>query len=170
MHAILLLTFGLLPAASPDAFSVQADVQGLYDEISQASLQFLSEADVDDFHDVIYTPDWTVVDSAGTQRTWAQLRAEVVQTLKTAHHDPMVQSIQKMTLSPGGATALVNVTIVRTVTDDEGRYGRKGASHTLTETTPFRDTWVTVGDRWKMKARQQVGPAKVVVDKPEFEP
>ncbi|MEP7306015.1 MAG: hypothetical protein ABJA98_10905 [Acidobacteriota bacterium] len=34
----------------------------------------------------------------------------------------------------------------------------------------FRDTWIAVGDRWKVKARQQTGPTKVLVDKPEYEP
>jgi ketosteroid isomerase-like protein len=170
MHTILLLTLGLLQTGSPGVFSVQADLQGLYDEISQASLQFLTETDIDDFHDVMYTPDWVVVDTKGQQHTWAELREQAVQALNVPHHDPMVQSIQKLTLVPGGATSLVNVTIVRTVIDDEGRYGKKGGSHTLTETTPFRDAWVTIGDRWKLKSRQQVGPPKVVVDKPEFEP
>ena len=170
MHTILLLMLGLLQSSAPDTFSVQADLQGLYDEISQASLQFLTETDVDDFHEIMYTPDWIFVDTKGQQRTWAELREQAVQALNTPHHDPMVQSIQKLTLVPGGATAVVNVTIVRTVTDDDGRYGRKGASHTLNETTPFRDAWVATGDRWKMKSRQQVGPAKVVVDKPEYEP
>ena len=170
MHTILLLTFGFVQAGSPATFSVQADVQGLYDEISQASLQFLTESDVDDFHDVMYTPDWTVVDIAGQRHTWSQLRDQAVQALNATHHDPMVQTIQKFSLVPGGATAVVNVTVVRTVTDDEGRYGPKGASHTLNETTPYRDTWVTVSDRWKMKSRQQLGAPKVVVDKPEYEP
>src|SRR4029077_15574458 len=104
-----------------------------------------------DFHDVLFAPDWVLVDAAGKQRTWAQVREEAVQALNSPRHDPMVQSIQKLTLVPGGATTLVNVTIVRNVIDDEGRYGRKGAPHTLTETTPFRDTWISVGDRWKFK-------------------
>jgi hypothetical protein len=169
MHTIFLLAFSLLQTGSADAFSVQADLQGIYDEFSQTSLQFLSEADIDIFHDVMFAPDWIFVDAAGHQHTWAQEREQAVQRLTAPHRDPMVQSIQRLTLMPGGATALVNVTTTRTATDDEGRYGAKGASHTLRETTPFRDTWVMVGDRWKFKSRQQIGPVKVLVDKPEYE-
>jgi hypothetical protein len=155
---------------APDPFLVQADIQGLYAEISQASLQFLTEADVDDFHDILYTPDWTVTDAMGRQHTWMELRAQALEALQAPHRDPIVQSIQKLTLAPGTASALVNVTIVHNITDTEGKYGKKGDAHTLTETTTFRDTWVAMGDRWKMKARQQVGQPRVVVDKPEYEP
>jgi len=157
-------------AESPDPFLVQAAIQGLYAEISQASLQFLTEADVDDFHDILYTPDWTVTDTMGRQHTWMELRAQAIEALQAPHRDPIVQSIQKLTLAPGTASALVNVTIVRSITDTEGKYGKKGDPHTLTETTTFRDTWVSVGDRWKMKGRQQVGQPRVAVDKPDYEP
>jgi hypothetical protein len=170
MPTVLLLTLGLLQAGTPDLVSAQADLQGLYDEISQATLQFLTGADIDDFHEVMYTPDWVFVDTKGEQHAWAQLREQAVEKLNLVHRDPMVQTIQKLTLVPGGVISSVNVTTVRTVIDDLGRYGRKGVSHTLTETTPFRDTWVTTGNRMKMKSRQQLGPPKVVVDKPEFEP
>ena len=170
MHTILLSTFNLLQAGSPDLFSVQTDLQGLYDEISQASQQFLTESDVDDFHDVLFTPDWVIVDAGGRRRTWAEVREQQIRALDVLRRDPMVQSIQKLTLMPGGATALVNVTTVHSIVDADGRYGPKDAPHTLTETTPFRDTWVAIGDRWKVKSRQQTGPAKVLVDKPEYEP
>jgi ketosteroid isomerase-like protein len=170
MHTLLLLAASLLQASSADVYSAQADLQGLYDEISQASLQFLTEADIDGFHQVMYTPDWVLIDAGGQQHTWSQVREQAVQALNEIHHDPMVQSIQKLTLTPGGATAVVNVTTVHTIVDDQGKYGQKGASHTLTATTPFRDTWVKDGDRWKVKSRQQTGQPKVVVDKPEYEP
>jgi ketosteroid isomerase-like protein len=170
MHTILLLALGLSQPNTADLVSIQADLQGLYDEISQASLQFLTETDIDDFHDVMYTPDWVFVDAAGQEHTWAQQREQAVQALTAPHHDPIVQSIQKLTLVPGGASILVNVTTVRTIVDDLGRYGAKGASHTLTETTPFRDTWIRDVDRWKVKSRQQVGQPKAVVDKPDYEP
>jgi hypothetical protein len=170
MYTSLLLVLGLLQTGSPDAFSVQTELQGLYDEISQTSLQLVNENELDDFHDVLFAPDWVLVDAAGQRRTWTQVRQDAVQSLNSSHHDPMVQSIQKLTLMSGGATALVNVTIIRSVIDDDGRYGQKGAPHTLTETTPFRDTWISAGDRWKFKSRQQTGPPKVLVDKPEYEP
>ena len=169
MHTILLLTFGLLQAGSPDAFAVQADLQGRYDEISQASLQFLTDADVDDFHDVMYTSDWAVTDVAGQRHDWAQLRTQALQALTAPHPNAIVQSIQKLSLVPNGATAIVNVTTVRTVVDNEGRYGQKGETRTLNETTSYRDTWVTVGG-WKLKAREQLSLPKVQLDKPEYEP
>ena len=76
MHTILFLTVDLLQAGSSDLFSVQTGLQGLYDEISQASLQFLTESDVDTFHDVLFTPDWVLVDATGQRRTGAQEREE----------------------------------------------------------------------------------------------
>jgi hypothetical protein len=171
MAVLLSLVIALTQAASAaDAVSIRADLQGLYDEISQAPMQFFTESDIDTFHDVMYTNDWTWIDASGHAHAWTELRDEQARSLNTHHHDPMVQSIQKLTLQTGGATILVNVTVVRTIVDNDGRYGAKGAMHTLNETTPYRDTWVTVADRWKMKSRQQTGPPRVVVDKPEYEP
>jgi hypothetical protein len=55
---VLLLVLTMLhPGTRPDTFDLQAELQGLYDEISQATLQFESESDVDLFHEVLYTPD-----------------------------------------------------------------------------------------------------------------
>jgi hypothetical protein len=171
MAVLLSLVIALTSAASsPDAVSIRADLQGLYDEISQAPMQFFTESDIDTFHQVMYTDDWTWSDAAGHARPWTELRDEQVQSLNTPHHDAMVQSIQKLTLQTDGVTILVNVTIVRTVVDNEGRYGAKGAKHTLNETTPYRDTWVAISDHWKMKSRQQAGAPKIVVDKPDYEP
>jgi hypothetical protein len=170
MHTILLLTLGLLQAGSPDAFTVQADLQGRYDEISQASLQFVTDADVDDFHDVMYTSDWAVTDMAGQRQDWAQLRRQALHALTTPHPLAIVQAIQKLALMPNGATALVNVTTVRSVVDNEGRYGQKGRTHTLNETISYRDTWVTVAGGWKLQAREQISLPRVQVDKPDYEP
>ena len=167
---MFVVAFGLLQAASPDTFAVQADIQGRYAEISQATLQFATEQDVDDFHDVMYTSDWAVTDVAGQRHEWAQLRAEALQALTAPRLDAMVQSIQTFSLTPSGATAVVNVTTVRTVIDAEGRYGPKDATHRLNETTSYRDTWVRVGDGWRLKAREQLALHKVQVDKPEYEP
>jgi hypothetical protein len=63
-----------------------------------------------------------------------------------------------------GATVTTKLTTVRTIVDDEGRYGRNGATHTVTETTVFHDTWVKAGDLWKLKSREQVGKPAVSVD------
>jgi hypothetical protein len=76
------------------------------------------------------------------------------------------QPVSKVSLTRDGAIALVTVTTVRGVVDDEGRYGRKGARHVLTESTKFRDTWVNVGDEWRQHSREQVGPSSQRVDVP----
>jgi hypothetical protein len=165
----LILSLGTAASAA-DTASIRADLQGLYDEMSQAPMQFLTESDIDAFHDLMFTTDWTSVDTAGHVRSWADVREAQVQALNVSHHDPTVQSIQKLTLQSGGATILVNVTVVHTIVDNDGKYGAKGATHTLNETTPFRDTWVGGGEHWKMKLRQQVGAPKIVVDKPDYEP
>ena len=81
--------------------------------------------------------------------------------------DSMTQPIGKLEVDSGGATVVVNLTTVRTVVDHEGRYGRPDASHTLTDTTPFRDRWIKVSDEWKLKSREQIGAPSESVDKPE---
>ena len=53
--------------------------------------------------------------------------------------------------------------------DNDGRYGRKGGSHTLAEATVFRDSWIKVADDWKLKSREQIGQPRVLVDKPPSE-
>ena len=151
-----------------DTFSVLTELQGLYDEISQATLQFTNESDVDLFHDVIYAPDWMFTDGAGHTQTWKEMRAAAVQALSEPLPDSIVQPIQKLTPVPNGATAIVNLTTVSTGIDVEERHGRPGALHTLTVTTMFRDAWVHGSDGWKLKSRQQVGQPKQLVDQPEF--
>ena len=170
MTEMLLLAFTVLQQGTPrDAFDVQAELQGLYDEVSQATLQFVTESDVDLFHDVLYTPDWVFVDGTGQKQTWSQVRERAIQALSAPPLDSMSQPIQKLSLAADGATVMVNLTTVRTIADAEGRYGRPGASHTLTETTAFRDRWVRVSDEWKLKSREQVGRPTVAVDKRAFE-
>ena len=155
-------------AIGSQVFNVSAELQGLYVEISQATLQFVTESDIDLFHDVLYTPDWVFVDATGQKHTWSQEREREVQALSAPPLITMNQSIRTVSLTPDGATAVVNLTTVRTIVDAEGRYGRQGVSHTLTETTPFRDTWVKVSDSWKLKSREQIGRPTVSVDKPEL--
>src|SRR5258707_8625124 len=106
------MTRVLLPALiwghhgfSPDALNAQAELQGLYDEISHATLQFATESDVDLFHDVIYTSDWVLVDQTGQRETWPQVRARVVQALMPPRLDWMMQPIQKLALAPGRAVS-----------------------------------------------------------------
>jgi hypothetical protein len=167
MTVVVMLALTLLKGAPPDAIEVQGELQGMYDEISQATLQFVTESDVDLFHEVLYTPDWVFVDSTGQKQTWPQVRERAVQALSAPPLKSMLQPIRKLSMVPDGAAVVVDVTTVRTIVDAEGRYGRQGASHTLTETTRFRDRWVRVSDAWKLKSREQIGRPTVSVDKPE---
>jgi ketosteroid isomerase-like protein len=168
MTQILLLAAALfIPGTPIDNFMVQAELQGLYDEISQATLQFATASDIDQFHEVLYTPDWVFTDTAGHTRTWAEMRQEAVRALSAPRLDSMTQPIRTLSVDSGGATVVVNVITVHTIVDHEGRYGRPDASHTLTETTAFRDRWVRVLDKWKLKSRQQIGRPGESVDKPE---
>ena len=166
MTGVLLLTMTLWrPWSPPSTFDVQTDLQGLYDEISQATLQFVTESDVDVFHDVLYTADWVFIDATGHTQTWAQARERSFQALSEPHPDALTQPIQKLSVASDGVTVLADMKTVRTIVDKEGRYGRQGSSHTLTETITFRDRWVRVSDRWKMKSREQVSGPTVSVCK-----
>jgi hypothetical protein len=166
VSVVLLFAVALAQIAPHDEFSVRAELQGLYDEISQATLQFETASDVDDFHEVLYTSDWVFVDAAGERHPWSQVREQAIRMLDGPRFDSIVQPIQKLALVPGGATVVVNVTMVRTVIDNDGQYGRKGAAHTLTETMVFRDGWIMVAGDWKLKSREQIGQPEVLVDKP----
>jgi hypothetical protein len=152
-----------LQTFTPDPFQVRTELQSLYDESSQALLQFDTEKDVDQFHDVLCTPDWTFVDAAGVRHTWADARAEEIRALGAPRADSIVQMIDKLTIDGDGASTTVRRTTVRTIVDADGRYGRKGASRTITETTTFRDAWVRSADVWRQKSRAQTGPPKIVV-------
>jgi hypothetical protein len=158
---MIALVLVLALSAPPDLFQIQTDLQGLYDEISQAALQFASAEDADQFHSVLYTPDWTFVDAAGQHHSWPEIREQIL-------HAPLIDSseqpIKKLTLVPGGAITTVNTTVTRDVVDTDGKYGKKGESHAIAETIVYRDTWVEEGDRWKLKLREQQGPPKIQVD------
>ncbi len=85
MVQVLFLAAALLyPDAPPDTSHVRTDLQALYDEISDATLQFASESDIDLFHDVLFTPDWTFIDAQGTVLSWPQVRAVAIQALSVA--------------------------------------------------------------------------------------
>lgn len=169
MITALLLTVALaVPSAAPrNAFDVQTQLQGLYDEITDGTLQFLTPADVDLFHDMLYAPGFVFIDAAGQVHKWQAIREQQVAALGAPLPDAATQVIRKLTLVHDGAIAAVTMTTVRTVVDDEGRYGRKGASHTVTEITPFRDQWARVDDAWKLLSRTQTGRMTVAVDKDE---
>lgn len=160
----LLLAVGL-QVRSQDVFDVQAELRGLYDEIAQATLQFTSEADVDQFHAVLYTPDWSIVDSKGQRHSWAELRQHEVAALKEPKADSINAVIQKLTLTAEGATVVVMVETARTIVDAAGHYGRPGLTHTITEDAVFRDRWVMTAGSWKLKAREETGQVKSWVDR-----
>jgi hypothetical protein len=166
MTQILLLSTALLIASTPaDTFDVRATLQALYDEISQATLQFTVASDVDLFHDVLYTPDWVFLDAAGKKQTWAQVRAVAIDALSSPRPESMRQPIRSLSLEADGVSVVVALSTVRTIVDAEGRYGRQGGIHALTATTMFRDRWIRVADDWKMKSREQLGAATVSVSK-----
>ena len=141
--------------------------RALYDEISDATLQFANESDVDLFHEVFFTSDWTFIDAMGTVQSWPQVRAVAIQALSAPHPDGITQPIQKLAVEPDDATVIVNMIIARSSVDHEGRYGRRDTSHMLDETTMFRDRWVRVADAWKLKSRQQMGKPIVSLEKPD---
>jgi hypothetical protein len=165
--ALLVAVALLIPAASADTFEIQAELQGLYDEISQATLQFTNQSELDQFHDVIYTPDWAFTDAAGHTRTWADVREETFRALSAPRVDSMLQPIRSVTVDAGGATVVVNMITVRTVVDNAGKYGHAGDTHTLTDTTSFRDRWIKISGEWRLKSRTQIGGPTELVDKPQ---
>ena len=170
MTAAVLLALTLAtPAPSPSTFDTQTELQALYDEMSQTVLQAISQRDLDEMRDVLYSPDWVFVDPSGSRKTWAEWRAGAVAALGGPKADDLTQGIRKITLDPDGATTVVNSTIVRTIVDAAGRFGTAGASHTVSETTAFRDHWVRHGDGWQLASRQQLSAPVTSVDKASFD-
>jgi ketosteroid isomerase-like protein len=164
MNAVSLFTLALLQVAPGDLFSLRTQLQGLYDEISQATFQFDAESDIDDFHAVLYTPDWTFVDTEGRRHSWPEMRQQAVNSLSQPQPDSMQQVIQKLSFVADGATVVVTQTTTSTIVDGKGQYGRKGASHTLATIVLFRDDWVGADDHWRLKSRAQLGPPRTLVD------
>jgi len=166
MFTILILTMALAAAGVPaDAFETQAELQALYDEITDGTAQFAMPSDVDLFHDVRYAPDFVFVDVVGRIHTWPEIREQEIAAIGAPLPDSSSQPIQKLTLAQDHASVVVNMITVRTIVDPDGSYGRKGASHTLTDITPFRDLWVRVAGEWKLKSRVQIKATRVVVDR-----
>jgi hypothetical protein len=155
----------VLTAAQSDAGSVQAGLQGIYDEISAATLGWDTALDIDDLERALYSRDWVFIDSNKQLHSWQQVRDEGGLPVKAPRLTWIAQTIQKLSLTPDGAAAVVNMCTVRTIVDREGTYGRRGASHSVTETTTFRDRWIAERDGWKMKSREQLGTFIVAVDR-----
>jgi hypothetical protein len=138
------LFLALLTLWSPTApfFGVRSDLQALYDEVDQATLQFDTPSDIDTYHAVRYTNDWTFVDAKGTRHSWNDVRPSMVAALDD-RTDWLTDSIEKVVSSkPDQAVVIVNETLVKQATS---------------QLTQYRDTWVKAGDSWKFKMREQVG-------------
>ncbi len=164
MNVLTAAMLMVLQAGPQSIFSIHCDLQGLYDEMSQATLTSRSAGDVDMFHEVFYTPDWTFVDTEGQRHSWAELRQQAIDALTTRPFTGMHQVIHELTPRADSATVTVNVITVKKITDSEGRYGRAGLAHTIYEITPFRDTWLRAADSWKLQMREQVGSPRTLVD------
>jgi hypothetical protein len=163
-EAILLAMALLAHVERPDTFAVRSELQGLYDEMSQATLQFMTASEIDDFHAVLTTPDWVFVDEKGRKRDWPQVRDDAIHALVAPRPDSMTQTIGKLSLEGGdAATVLINRTIVRAVADVPERPGRSSARRMASMAT-FRDRWIHVNGEWKLQSRQQIGkPVEAVV-------
>ena len=162
-NAILLAAALLHHVPRADTFDIRAELQGLYDEMSQATLQFMSAADIDDLHAVLTTPDWVFVDETGRKHDWSQMRENAIHALFTPRPDSITQTIGKLSLEGAAATVLMNRTIVRSIADDAGGSAGSGARPLATMTT-FRDRWIRAGGEWRLQSRQQIGkPVESVV-------
>ncbi len=165
MNILIFAMVGILQATPQDLFSMRCDLQGVYDEIAQATLSSRTAKDIDMFHDVFYAPNWVFVDSNGQRHVWNELREQAIGAASQQTFTTMRQMIQEVTPVADGATALVNFITVKTVTDNDGKYGRPGLTHTIAEVTPMRDTWMKTGVTWKLQSRVQLGAPKVFIDK-----
>ncbi|HEX4346603.1 MAG TPA: hypothetical protein VHZ73_03480 [Vicinamibacterales bacterium] len=140
-----LLLVASLMSSAPNTFDVQSNLQALYDEATQAELQFDTPLDIDEYHAVRFTPAWTFVDASGSSHSWDEMRAAEVSEL-SQRKDWIADSIQKVvSINETTAVVLVNEMIV---------------TKNVGATTPYKDTWVKDGDSWKEQSRAQVGPAK----------
>jgi len=138
MLTTFVLTAGLLLGSQATTFDAQADLQGLYGEISQTRAQATGSTtsdDIDALHATLFTQDWTFVDKSGQSHAWMELRQkEVDASRQPPSHEVLYQPIKKLSLSPDGCTATV------TIVEDR---------------TTYEDTWVKSGESWKMKTRRE---------------
>ncbi len=162
--AISLLTKMHVPAGP--TFDTQVELQAMYDEISETYGPGMTANDFNMFDDVVYTSDWTFVDQSGRHLTLSQVNER---DAKSPEPDSVIERIEKLSVAAGGVTTLVTSISVHSFVDTAGRYGRAGASHTMSEITPYRDQWVRTTGGWKMRMRTQVGSTRTVIDKPEFD-
>jgi hypothetical protein len=164
MTALLIAMLVMVSPASQDTFALRCDLQAVYDEMTQVTLLSKSADDVDLFHAVFYAPDFVFIDAEGQPHGWAQLRGNAIQALRDPPVDQVRQTIRDVTPTSDGAIALTAFITVRTIVDHEGRYGQAGSPHSLAKVTTFRDTFVKSGTSWKLKAREQIGASKTLID------
>ena len=163
------VVFALLAALqanpSQDTFGVSCDLQGLYDEMAQATAVSYTARDVDLYHGVFYTPDWVFVDAQGQRHPWTELRDQTISQAGEHRFDAIYQVLQDATITADGATTTIDYIVVRSIDDRDGKYGKAGAKHTIAEVTALRDTWSKTGVVWRLKMREQLGGTKEYVDK-----
>jgi len=136
-----------------DTFDVRSELQGLYDAMSQASLQFMTAAEIDEFHTVLTTSAWTFVDETGRKHHRSQMGVDAIHALVAPRPDSITQTIGRLSLDGNVATVLINRTTVRSLARRPGR----GGARTLAAVTTFRDRWIRVVGEWKLQSRQQIG-------------
>lgn len=165
----LLLPLVLLQVSAHDSFMVASELRGLYDEMSQATLEYNTAAELDDFHRVFCTPDWVFIDLQGKRHDWQEMGEKAIQNVSGPPLETMTQTIRQIAVAPGGVTDVVEVTTVRNLLDDRAvvdaqeQYARRGEVQMETATTFFRDTWVETPGDWKLKSREQLIQTKVSV-------
>jgi hypothetical protein len=165
MPIVLLILAAALQSGPQDRYALAGDLQAMYDEIGQAALSAVTPGDVDNFHTVFYTPDWTFTDRSGVRHTWMDVRDEAIRTAAEQPFDAVRDVIRKISFKGDTEIAEVTAITVRTVKDTEGKYGTAGATHTIAEAVPMRDHWVRTPTGWKLQSREQIGDPKQFVDK-----
>ena len=157
---MMVMVMALAPALAPqpDTFTAKTELQGLYEEISEAIMHATGGGET--VRPVLYMPDWEFIDASGQHQSWPQVRvAASVSAFRAAPFDVIRHVIQKLMIQGDVATVVVQVT-VETDASHVDAYATQ-LPHARDQTTTFRDTWVKNGDGWKMKSRQQVGKPQV---------
>jgi hypothetical protein len=172
MEPVALLTLFLLQVQPPvtDRATALGDLQAMYEQLSQSVIAAQSSTltdptvNADMIHESVDSPTCTFVDAGGAARQWADVRPAVVQELKAEPYDSLNATVRSLSLH--GDRAVVDVVIEgsRTLVDTGGRYGPKGATHTLTEDRYGRDTWVMTDGDWRRVKHEVSHPPRELVD------
>jgi hypothetical protein len=155
----MLMVLALAPAGSQETFDLQTTLQGLYEEMAEGVLHSTSEAPAMAVSATLCTPDWVFIDLAGQRQSWPQARTATATVLRTAPFAPITHAIQKLSVDGEQVTVIVTVTVE--VEGPDATWQSPDRTPPRNEATTFRDTWVRVGDQWKMKAREQLGQPHV---------